>query len=105
MSQATTISNTQLEHFLTKARSWLLAQRIHGDRWDYHAYLGSHFLAQYGLCLKWLEVTESDADPEQTKTILLSTQLADGSWDQVRDANINKGELNATIFNYWFLKS
>lgn len=95
----------ELNGFLQKASSWLLQQQINGQFWDYHAYLGSHFLAQYSLCLKWLGETESDVNDETIKAVLAAEQLTDGSWYQVKDLSEPSGDLNATIFNYWFLKA
>lgn len=37
--------------------------------------------------------------------MLLNTQLKDGSWVQVKDAYLPSGQLDSTIFNYWYLKT
>ena len=99
-----TDSHEALEQVLKHARAWLKAQQISGTHWDFHAYLGVHFVSQYYLCLKWLAVEESDVDTAEITKRILDTQLPDGSWHQVEDIAMNSGEINATIFNYWYLK-
>ena len=100
---------SEIKNVLSVARQRLMDQMDDEGFWDFHAYLGSHFSSQYWLCLKLLsrmgcEVV-SDLDPSHLEEILLSSQLSDGSWHQVVDLAASSGELNATIFNYWFLKS
>jgi squalene-hopene/tetraprenyl-beta-curcumene cyclase len=94
-----------LEQTIQEAAKRLLALRDPAGRWDFHPHLGPHFLAQYCLCLKWLDWRESDLDESHLIELLSSTQLADGSWYQVRDVDVSEGDLNATIFNYWALKA
>jgi squalene-hopene/tetraprenyl-beta-curcumene cyclase len=99
------VAQARVHALLPRARQWLRDQQIDGNRWDYHAFLGPHFLSQYYLCLKWLAVEETDVDPAVIKKMILQSQRPDGSWDQVEDPSVEAGDLNATIFNYWFLKA
>lgn len=38
------------------------------------------------------------------REVLLRTQMEDGSWYTVRDANMNTGRIEATVWGYWALK-
>lgn len=72
--------------------------------WMLPSYLGMHFTSQYFLALKWAGRTITDFDETRFRGMLLSSQLLEGSWVAVRDANLPSGDLNATILNYWVLK-
>ncbi len=79
--------------------------RIDGSHWDLMPYLGTHYISQYALMLRWLGRTKTDLDENRLKQELITSQLKDGSWQTVSDPNAASGDLNATIFNYWALKS
>lgn len=83
----------------------LLLEKERDDRyWNFPANLGTHYISQYFLILKFLNRTETALDVEQLRHVLLTTQLEDGSWYAVKDANLKHGDLNATFLNYWALK-
>ena len=90
---------------IDRGRAALLAKRRPDGSWDHAANLGTHFLAQYWLCLRWLDVAEPRLDAHYLADRLLAAQKADGSWRQLEDAADGAGDLNPTIFNYWFLKA
>ena len=89
---------------LFQARARTLSIREEGRYWMLPSYLGMHFTSQYFLALKWAGRAITDFDEARFRGMLLSTQLPDGSWVAVRDANLPSGDLNATILNYWVLK-
>ena len=76
---------------------------IDGDHWNFPAYLGMPYVSQYFLMLRWLN-RPSHFDLQKFEILLSNTQLPDGSWFAVKDANLSSGDLNATVFNYWALK-
>ena len=83
----------------------MLQKRRADGSWDFFAHLGTHFLSQYWLCLRWLNAAEPRLSTHEIERRLLATQKADGSWRQLEEDVDSPGELNATIFNYWFLKA
>jgi len=105
-SHASTQTKPQLnlDTVVCQAAEQLLAARQSQGQWDLYPHLGLHFLSQYYLCLQWLGLTDSDLQVTTLEEALCKTQLPDGSWYQVQDADIPEGDLNATIFNYWALK-
>lgn len=69
-------------------------------------YLGPMFLSEYYIELLALGLRDrSQFNVTQFDSLLLKTQLEDGSWVQVEDKFLTTGQLDATIFNYWYLKS
>ena len=92
-----------IEEIITASHDDLLGQ-MSETGWDFHAHLGTHFISQYFLFLQWFGKKDSRFDSSRLVRELYRTQLADGSWKQLPDANLERGELNATIFNYWALK-
>lgn len=87
------------------AQKNILEQQIDGTYWNLPASLGSHYISQYALGLRWFKNRKSQFDPRLLKALLLKTQLPDGSWYATRDSNRKSGDLSATLFHYWFLKS
>lgn len=75
-----------------------------GSYWNRPLFMGPSYVAQYYLMLNWLGVKDSRLDPEKLRDILLSSQLPDGSWQQVKDSSLLTGSLDATVVNYWALK-
>ena len=49
--------------------------------------------------------TDEYLDKSKLKQMVLDTQLENGSWEYLLDANNLSGDINATILNYLFLKS
>lgn len=95
-----------MEKIFEKSHSYLWSTQRDHLYWQYPAFLGSSFVSQYYLALCHLNsLDKSKFDTERLKTELIETQLPDGGWKQVLEENIETSNLDATIFNYWFLKS
>lgn len=95
-----------IEEIFQKAHSYIWSTQRESNYWQYPAFLGSSFFTQYYFALCHLNVLEkSKFDAAKLKNILVETQLPDGGWKQVIEENIEKSNLDATIFNYWFLKA
>jgi squalene-hopene/tetraprenyl-beta-curcumene cyclase len=90
---------------LEAGRRNVLEQRLDGEYWNLPSYLGTHYLSQYYLLLRWLGRDQTRLDPARLQRMLLETQLPDGSWHAIRDASVAEGDLNATILDYWALKA
>lgn len=82
-----------------------LQSEIQINHWQYPMYMGLSYTSQVWLISRWLGMVNPDWDPSHFKKLLLQSQLADGSWQPLKDPNNPTGELNATLFNYWALKS
>ncbi|MDZ4662576.1 MAG: prenyltransferase/squalene oxidase repeat-containing protein [Pseudomonadota bacterium] len=82
----------------------LLKLRREGGFWKFPAYLGPFFVCQYFLACEWMNIKDSGIDKDYLKELLLSRQLSDGGWVQLKDANFIEGELNVSIITYWTLK-
>ena len=95
-----------MEPILQKSATFLLAKQDRQGCWSFPAHLGSHYISLYALFLEWLRVRgfASRLNLNRLATILVETQLADGSWKQARDPTIHSGDINATVLNYAALK-
>lgn len=84
-----------------------LAVKTTPSYWDLTPTLGSHYVSQYSLMLKWLGKTDSALDVERLKRTLYAQQepRLGGGWQAVKDKNRNEGDIDPTIFNYWALKA
>jgi squalene-hopene/tetraprenyl-beta-curcumene cyclase len=89
---------------LACSQSRLLDQRIGDCSWNFNSHLGRHFISQYLILTHWFGRKSQGLDGDRLRRELIQTQLPDGSWQQIPDANSRSGELNATVFNYWALK-
>lgn len=98
------ISKDRVQGVILKAQENILNRQTRDHYWNFSPYLGTHFISQYYLFLKWLNRSDTLLDEKKLMTILLKTQLPDGSWYAVPDKNIQEGDLDATIYNYWALK-
>lgn len=72
-------------------------------------WLGTFFISEYYFELKVLNITGNlNFTSKFNQTFftekLIREQAADGSWHQLVDLNRKEGCLDATIFNYWYLK-
>jgi hypothetical protein len=96
----------KVEPILKKSVKALLEQQNRHGCWSFPAHLGSHYISLYALFLEWLRFRgfSSRLDLNRLATILMETQLADGSWKQARDPAIPSGDINATVLNYAALK-
>jgi squalene-hopene/tetraprenyl-beta-curcumene cyclase len=74
------------------------------DHWNFTYTMGTSYTSQYYLVFKWLGHKSPSLDVEKLKKKLLETQSqTDGAWQTVKRHDF-KGELNATILNYFALK-
>ena len=91
---------------LKNSAQLLLEQQDSEGCWSFPAHLGTHYISLYALFLEWLRFRgfSSRLNLNQLATILVETQLADGSWKQARDPAIHSGDINATVLNYAALK-
>jgi len=113
-SQEDYLNNTKIIHKVdpkdlerviekTMENSW---SELQNNTWNFPTYLGTFFLSEYYFELKALGLLEKSKFNETYFTqLLLDTQLDDGSWIQVQEANLNTGILDPTVINYWYLKS
>ena len=63
-------------------------------------------MSQYHLARKWLNLPEDEQQTKTLKSQIIKSQLSDGSWYAVKDANReNDDNLDATIWNYLALQS
>jgi squalene-hopene/tetraprenyl-beta-curcumene cyclase len=96
----------QVETTLKKSVKALLEQQDRQGCWSFPAHLGSHYISLFALFLEWPRFREfsSQLDLNRLATILVESQLSDGSWKQARDPAIPSGDINATVLNYAALK-
>ena len=96
----------KVKPILQRSAKLLLEQQNSHDCWSFPAHLGSHYISLYALFLEWLRFRgfSSRLNLNRLATILVETQLADGSWKQARDPTTRSGDLNATVLNYAALK-
>lgn len=105
-SKMMTLEDSKLDNILEKAKSYIWSTQKDQCYWLYAPYLGPSFVSMHYLAICHLNcLNKSKFNTEILKKILLETQLSDGGWLQVEDKNIESGNLDATIFNYWFLKA
>jgi squalene-hopene/tetraprenyl-beta-curcumene cyclase len=90
---------------IERGRRGVEALQLDGTHWDLPSYVGTHYLSQYFLMLRWLGREQTGLDPAFLKRRLFEEQQADGSWQAMKDANLTAGDLNATVYNYWALKA
>jgi squalene-hopene/tetraprenyl-beta-curcumene cyclase len=94
-----------LDEIIKKAKAYVWSTQKDDSYWLYAPYLGPSFISQYYLVLNHLDLLDrSKIDINKLKEILLQTVQNDGGWQQVPDPS-RQSNLDATIFNYWFLKS
>ncbi|MGE3261959.1 MAG: prenyltransferase/squalene oxidase repeat-containing protein [Bacteriovoracia bacterium] len=84
-------------------QEYLLRLRRSDGSWQIPAYLGPVYICQFYLMSRWAGLA-IDLDEPRFRELLLSRQLDDGSWYQIKDINNVRGELNTTILTYWTLK-
>ena len=96
----------KVEPILNKSAKLLLEQQDRQGCWSFPASLGPHYISLYALFLEWLRFRgfSSRLNLNRLATILVESQLADGSWKQARDPAIHSGDINATVLNYAALK-
>lgn len=98
------INFDELNDVILKARTNIENSCLDGQSFNYFTYSGTFYISHYYLIAKWLGNLHPDFDSNKYSELLLSSQLPDGSWHQVKDANLAYGELNTTFLNYWVLK-
>lgn len=95
-----------LDQVLESVKNFAWRTQKDSSYWLYAPYLGSFFISQYYLVLKMLDrLDQSKIDTKKLSQILIESQRKDGGWYQVPDPNNETSHLDATIFNYWFLKA
>lgn len=53
---------------------------------------------------KWLGHNSTKFDISILQRMIRQQQLPDGSWKNVNDANIDHGDIDTSLFNYWAMK-
>ncbi|MGZ3773430.1 MAG: prenyltransferase/squalene oxidase repeat-containing protein [Pseudobdellovibrionaceae bacterium] len=106
----------EINDTVSLAQPQLMNSLINKKYWFYPLYLGSMYTSQYILLRHWLELSfqnnslkfnelpPSRLNEEYFRKFLLQTQLKDGSWQIIYDANMRQGDLNTTILHYAALK-
>jgi squalene-hopene/tetraprenyl-beta-curcumene cyclase len=100
------LTEQKVQPILKKSVRALLEQQDREGAWSFPAHLGSHYISLYALFLEWLRFRgfSSRLVLNQLASILLESQLPDGSWRQARDPALPSGDINATVLNYAALK-
>jgi squalene-hopene/tetraprenyl-beta-curcumene cyclase len=98
------INKELLDKIIETAKKNIELSCREGQRFNYCTYSGTYYIGQYYLLANWLGNLHPDFDRDFYRKLLLNSQLSDGSWYQVKDANLSSGELNTTFINYWVLK-
>jgi len=106
-AQGPDLSDT--ESVMKQARINLGELQRSDGAWNFGSYLGTQYTGLYFLSLDWLgRSQEFPAERAELAKTLIQTQLSSGGWYAVKDANlstIEQVDINASILNYWFLKS
>ncbi len=98
-------SRVEIQGVIDKAKQTILAERKEGSYWLYPSHLGLMYISQYFLMAHWLGFNKQSAiDPIKLQQMIRSSQLKDGSWEILHDANLPLGDINATIYHYWAMK-
>jgi squalene-hopene/tetraprenyl-beta-curcumene cyclase len=97
-------ASSDVHTLVTDLQSKILASRIDSTYWNMPLTMGTNYVSQYYLLLQWLNQEDAHLNVSRLRQILLSTQLANGSWYNSVDLNKSDGNLDATITNYWTLK-
>lgn len=104
-----TLSKARINGALRKSieQAWKIATTSkHGEPlWNFYPYIGSWAVSMYLVGLKLLDEGKHTLLQHERKfaDILIQTQLPDGSWDAVKDAAVEEGPLDGTMWNHWFL--
>ncbi len=112
LALAATPSKAECDSVLTDAREQLMKDRMSDGLWLYPAHLGLQYTSQYRVMLGYYgtrggktRLPKTQLQDSRLRELLLASQLPDGSWQAVRDANVSHGDLDTTVFNYWALKA
>lgn len=97
-------TRSEVKKTIERAQRNIMERRVGDLFWDMPPYLGTHYTSQYYLFLRLLGREETKLDIARLQKLLFESQLPDGSWYAIQDANIPEGDLNATFLNYFFLK-
>lgn len=97
---------SRLDKTIDKASSLILNELREGEYFNMPSFLGTPYSVQYMLYTKYSNKPELFPEDWQAvlKRKIINERQADGSWRYLRNENISKGELGATIINYWGLK-
>ncbi len=99
------ISKRNLQSVIDRGKRNILSEKIDNEYWNMPSYLGANFISLYYCLTKWYNKKDSLVDEGRLRRMLLHTQLPDGSWYNVKDANVTTGNIDFTIFNYFALKA
>ncbi len=99
------ISKHDLRTVMARGKQNILNEKIDNEYWNMPSYLGTNFISLYYCLTKWFDKRDSLVRESRLKRILIETQLPDGSWYNVKDANVTTGNIDFTIFNYFALKA
>jgi squalene-hopene/tetraprenyl-beta-curcumene cyclase len=97
----------RLDQIIDEVKSYVWSTQRDDCYWLYAPFLGPSFVSFYYLSLRYLNSLHlSKFDPSRLAKILIDTQsTTDGGWLQVPDVNNTTSNVDATVVNYWFLKS
>jgi squalene-hopene/tetraprenyl-beta-curcumene cyclase len=98
------LAQEDLSTTIQAAQKLILSEQKPDGLWDYPAYLGSFYVSQYLLMKEWIDADRSEPQINSQRYHLLMSHQANGSWLTVEDTLARDGDLNATIWNYLFLK-
>ena len=104
LADANSELKAQAQNIVTQSQLNTFAIEQENKYWNLPLFMGSSYVSQYYLFLHWLGLSLDSFDIQRFQKILLDSQMTDGSWQQVHDANLQTGSLDATIANYWALK-
>lgn len=99
-----TVALPSVAETIAKAQANCVAEQKSDGTWDFPSYLGSFYVSQYLLFKQWIGMSD---DPGQIQThlkFLLDSQRSDGSWFSIEDKIVGTGDINATVWNYLFVK-
>lgn len=100
-----------LQIILPKAQENISSLERSDHSYSLQATLGSFYTSQYLIARQWIESLTGKLsfqlfDENIFKAKLFAEQLPDGSWYAVFDGAFPlRGDITATFFNYWYLKS
>jgi squalene-hopene/tetraprenyl-beta-curcumene cyclase len=95
---------SDLESMVSGLQGKIMNDQVDSKYWNMPLTMGTNYISQYYLLLKWLDREDPNLDVTKLKNLILKSQLANGSWYNSVDLNLQDGSLDATISNYWALK-
>ena len=107
------VARAQAVKTLAIAQNYSKKTMKDAKHWNFPLYMGANHVSQYYLFRIWLSAGSpefarlqfQDFPIEKFRALLINSQLADGSWQATPEPNLEHGNLDATIMNYWALKA